>query len=418
MFSKIMIRFRSGAGLGRDAILLSLGRYGQFAVTLITLPVIARFLSVADFGVYAIGSGLYFLGSIFTDWGLSLPVGARIRSLGRTEGRLLRETFFAFRVLTVALVLIVMVIMMVIGADVVFVLAFLAGGFSSLGEEWLLIAQGKFLAVLYCQWAGRVVYLGVVFGGLPFWQDVSVPFIGLLLGALLSALLSWRVVGRPRLGRRTGRPSTLALIRLGLPSVLAKILTNLSGASVPVILALKFPLSTIGIYNGSDRLLRAGVSALDSLVVAQFHRVSLKANAKSYSTKLFTQVCSLALVSGLVLGSAIWILAPVAETFIYGDSLPGVTDVLRVGCLLVPAAALVSTINTNVFSIKQKTGPMLVSSSVAALVLVALLLMAGSDWSAVKIAACVVTAEWCSALVTFVLGLMLVYRGRHSPEDG
>lgn len=248
---------------------MTLGRYGQFGVTLITLPIIARALSVTEFGVYAVGSGLYFLGSIFTDWGLSLPLGAKERSVGAIASRVLRGNFFAFRVISILLVVVILGVIVVLGGSGVLALAFLAGCVSSLGEEWLLTARGKFLSIVYCQWVGRAFYLAVVFFVLPFRGSVVIPFIGLFGGAVLSTVLSWRPFGRPRIADAAGSFAIWSLVKLGFPSVMAKILTNMSGTSVSVLLSVKFPLHVIGVFSGSDRLVRAGVSALDSVVVAQ-----------------------------------------------------------------------------------------------------------------------------------------------------
>ncbi|MDN4612583.1 lipopolysaccharide biosynthesis protein [Arthrobacter burdickii] len=401
---------RSGAGLGRDAFLMTLGRYGQFGVTLITLPIIARSLSVAEFGVYAVGSGLYFLGSIFTDWGLSLPLGAKERSIGEIESRALRGDFLTFRLISVLLVVVILGATVVLGGSGVLALAFLAGCVSSLGEEWLLTARGKFLSIIYCQWVGRAFYLAVVFFVLPFRESVVVPFIGLLGGAVLSTVLSWRSVGRPRVADASGYSAIWSLLRLGLPSVMAKVLTNMSGTSVSVLLSMKFPLQVIGVFSGSDRLVRAGVSALDSVVVAQFPRIASDVLVQGYSWKIFARVCGLALLCGTVACGGLWACAPLIEKLLYADALPGVVDVLRVASFLIPASALVSTINTNVFSVQQRTGPMLTSAAAAAAVLVGMLGFAPPSSSAVYVAGCVVVSEWCGALVALGLAIRSLRR--------
>lgn len=403
-----MSKLRSGGAIGRDALLLSLGKYGQFAVTLITLPLIARTLETSEFGVYAVGTGLFFLGSIYSDWGLSLPLGARFQSKQGLFGDGLRGTFFLFRLAIFAIALLIAVVLLLLGISPIYLLAFFAGAISSLGEEWLLVAEGKFLRALGCQWIGRALYLGIVFIVLPVWPNVYVPFVALALGAFVSSIFSWRFAGRPKMTEDCVWNDHVELFRLGLPVVIARVLLNFTGSSLSVLLAGKFSFNVIAIFSGSDRLIRAGVSALDSVVVAQFPRVNAAANTNGYRFRLLLDVVALALTAGVCANVVIWFSAPIIETILYAGALPGVVDVLRLGSFIIPAAALVSTINTNVFSVRQRTMPLLWVAGTGVAVALSLIIMLPQNADALAITGCIVIAEWTSAIVAVTVGLLMV----------
>ena len=74
------VRLSPASGLRRiigDTGRIVVGRYSQFIVTLITVPLVARALGVDEVGHLGVGTSSVFLGSIVVDWGLTQILASR-----------------------------------------------------------------------------------------------------------------------------------------------------------------------------------------------------------------------------------------------------------------------------------------------------------------------------------------------------
>src|SRR4051812_828507 len=54
-----------------DTVLVAAGRYSQFLIAVVSLPLISHHLGLAEFGLYAIGTAAYFFGTAMGDCGLA-----------------------------------------------------------------------------------------------------------------------------------------------------------------------------------------------------------------------------------------------------------------------------------------------------------------------------------------------------------
>lgn len=397
---------------GWDVATLAVGRYGQFVITLVTLPLIARNTSTEQFGLYAVGTALFFFGSVFCDWGLSLPLGAMAKDASPRRIRALRSDYLLLRIKLILIATIMAVTFLFFGGSHTLAAGFLAGCLSSLGEDWLLIASGRFLASVTCQWAGRIVYLLCVFISVPIFKDPFPVFLALSSSAIVTMFANWYLLGIPRLTSANSEIKALTLLGLGLPVVAAKLVTNVYGIGLSVFLAARVPVAVVGVYSGGDRVIRAVAAALDSFVIAQFPHIARRVNAAGMNWVILMQVLIVAAGTGGLFATLIWIAAPWIVEFLYGDALDGAVDVLRLTAILIPASALTSTINTNIFNSQQRTRPIFLIAVAGCAVTLGAVLFWPVPLSAVGIGLAVVVGEWTAAMVALCLAITSVRNGR------
>lgn len=405
----------SGGGLWRsswDVVTLAVGRYGQFVVTLVTLPLIARNTNTEQFGLYAIGTALYFFGSVFCDWGLSLPLGSLTKGSSPRAIRIIRSDYLRLRLQLLCAALVLTGVFIAFGGSSIVAAGFVAGCLSSLGEDWLLIASGRFLASVGCQWAGRVVYLGGVFVAVPMFKDPMPVFLALGASSIITVFVNWCLLGIPRLFRPQRVISAKRMLSMGLPAVLAKLVTNLYGIGLSAFLAVKVPVAVVGIYSGGDRVIRAVAAALDSFVIAQFPRIARRVNTSGMSWMILLQVVAVAAATGAFFAAVIWISAPGIVSFLYGDALSGAVDVLRCTAFLIPASALTSTINTNIFNSQQRTLPILIVAITGCVVTLGSVALWSGELPPAAIGWLVVAGEWAAAIMAISLAVANVGKAR------
>lgn len=139
----------------RDIGFVSFGKYGQYLVTFITVPLIARVLGAHGLGLLAMAMSAYFIGSLIVDLGITSFMAARVPEAEDNHGagprfaavNQLRGDYLAVRLsllVTLGLALGVGLVFGVPEPVQMILLGLFAGGFWSMSEDWLLIGQGRF----------------------------------------------------------------------------------------------------------------------------------------------------------------------------------------------------------------------------------------------------------------------------------
>ena len=196
-----MRRLPGSAGVLRDVVLVSAGRYGQYAITLVTIPLCARLLGPAGMGLLAIAMSTYFLGALCTDLGITAFVAARAEKPGLARLRgdyagLRAAALGAFTALFLLAAALPVPRAVEMGA-----LGLVVGSVSAGGDDWVLLGTGRFGAVVAQQTAGRVVYLALLVALLPQVRTPEVAMGCLLAGNVVAVAWSWartlRDHGRP-----------------------------------------------------------------------------------------------------------------------------------------------------------------------------------------------------------------------------
>ena len=143
----------------RDIGFVSFGKYGQYVVTIVTVPLIARLLGPEGLGLVAIGMSSYFIGTVLVDLGITQFLAATVPS---GDVRQIRGNYLAIRTSIFGTIVGALLLGLVLGAGPVvtmILLGLFAGGLWSMSEDWVLIGQLRFGASTWYQAVGRVAYL-------------------------------------------------------------------------------------------------------------------------------------------------------------------------------------------------------------------------------------------------------------------
>lgn len=343
----------------RDVGILAVTQYGQFLVTLVSVPFMARTLGATGLGHAAAATAAYFLGGVIVDFGLSFPLAARLVGRG-DSGSVLRVRYTRLRTMTFAVLVGLAVAVHMAPTPYTIRIAALglcAGGASALHDSWILMARGQFWRFAFAEWSGRLVYCAVLVAGItelptPNWVPLSLGAGALTTAATSRLLVRWRT-------RRhdTDQPSagTRELVALGLPALLGRLLSTSYSQAAPLFYASLLSAGSVGLFSASDRVIRAAQALSYPAAVAIFPRLSteqsdiavLAAKAKRYA------VLSAALAS---VGSVLLVaLAPGVVELLYGSGYAPSVNVLRVQSLLLPFAVGSTMLVTNFFNIVGDT---------------------------------------------------------------
>ena len=344
----------------RDIGYVSFGKYGQYVVTVVTLPLTARVLGTEGLGLLAIGMASYFIGSMLIDLGITSFLAAKMNDENVNQ---LRGDYIAIRATILTTLGAALCVSLLMGADVyvhMIVLGLFTGGVWSLSEDWVLIGQGRFGASTAYQGIGRLVFLALLVLLLPRYPHASIVLLCLLASSIPTVALTWRdsfrVYGRP------ARPAHVReILRIGAPVLTSRLLITTYGQGAPAIYSGVLSAASLGLFSASDRLVRAVQSLLDPIGFALLPRMARKNNRddfwRSATRALLATLCAAAVATAIV-----WLAAPLAINLIFGDGFEGAVALLRVEILVIPATALTSFVTTAVLPVKQDTSGILIGA--------------------------------------------------------
>ncbi|MGV9679880.1 lipopolysaccharide biosynthesis protein [Nocardia sp. NPDC003482] len=398
----------------RDIGYVSFGKYGQYVITVVTLPLIARQLGTHGVGLLAIGMSAYFIGSLAVDLGITSFLAAKVHDddTGADIARL-RGTYFAIRATTLTVLGLALLVSLVAGVRPplhMILLGLFAGGVWSISEDWLLIGQGRFGASTLYQGIGRVGYLALLVVLLPRLPSASTAMLCLLLSSLVTVALTWwdalRTFGIP------GRPGRFGqVLRIGAPVVTSRALVTSYGQGSAAVYAAVLDAASLGLYSAGDRLVRAIQSLLDPIGFALLPRMARRSADESFwrhSIRSLGACVSAAVLA--VLG--VWLAAPLLIHIMFGGAFTGAVPLLRLEVLILPATTITSFVTTAVLPVRQDTVGVLVGAVIGTAVAAGALTIAvhtHSVWTLVYGTLC---AEISVALWYLVRMRWLVLRER------
>lgn len=387
---------RSGgpARVIRDVALVSAGRYGQYAVTLVTLPLCARLLGPAGMGLLAIAMSTYVLGALCTDLGITAFVAARAQrpGLARLRGDyagLRGAALCAFTALYLLAVTLPVPHAVSVGA-----LGLVVGSASACGDDWVLLGRGRFGAVVLQQSAGRLVYLVLLVAVLPRVRTPEAAMGALLAGTLVAVGWSWartcRDHGRPA---RPGPPT--ALLRIGAPVLAARLLSSSYGPGAATVAAPALTPHALGLFSASDRPVQAAGSLLDAVGVSLLPRLSRR-DGEAFWSAARRGIGAVA-VGGAALAAAATLVAPWLVPVIFGADYAGSVPLLQVQAWALPGLAVSSFVATAVLPVLGDTRGVLLAGAVGAAVIAITLAVALRDHEPRTVVAGIVAAQTAAA---------------------
>lgn|GEM_PF-6458325 len=386
--------------IARDIGFVSVGKYGQYIITLVTLPLIARMLGPHGVGLLAIGMSSYYIGSLAVDLNITAFLSARVHDAEGPESDLhqLRGTYLLIRATTLGTLCLALLIGLLLDAPPqlhMVLLGLVAGGVWSFSEDWLLIGQGRFAASTLYQGAGRVVYLILLVALLPHVPNASMAMLCLLLSSVVTDVLNWwdafRTYGIP------GRPRFLRqVLRLGAPIVASRALVTSYGQGSAAVYSAVLNTATLGLYSAGDRLVRAIQSMLDPIGFALLPRMARRSGEESFwrnSIRAITACVAVATVGVL----CVWLAAPLLIHVMFGSAFLRAVPLLRTEVLILPATAVSSFVTTAVLPVREDTAGVFAGATVGTCVAATALLTAAHTHSVWTLVYGTVCAEFTVA---------------------
>ncbi|MEU6581666.1 lipopolysaccharide biosynthesis protein [Nocardia sp. NPDC046763] len=379
----------------RDIGFVSLGKYGQFLVTAVTVPLTARTLGVSGVGLLAIGMSAYFLGSLLVDLGINTFLAALLNDEGLDE---LRGSYLAVRGAGLSIIAVALTAGLAVGVGPhlrMILLGLFVGGFLSMSEDWLLVGQARFGASMTYQIAGRVVYLVLLVAMLPRLPHAEVVLLCLLLSSVVTVVLTWRDA-HTRFGR-PGRPTKVVMIlRTGAPVLASRLLVTSYGQGTATVYSSVLDAASLGLYSASDKLVRAVQSLLDPIGLALLPRMARERTDPSFWRHEMRALAACVIVAAVAV-AGIWVTAPFAVQLIYDDDFRAVVPMLRVEVCILVATATTSFVTTAILPVRQDTVGIMIGAVVGTAVAATALLLTLRTHSVWTLVWGTVAAEFCVA---------------------
>lgn len=408
-------RIRELATVLRDIAYVSFGKYGQYLVTVATLPLIARLLGASGMGLLAIGMSAYFLGSLIVDLGITSYLAARVQESGtdRDVVNHTRGTYLAIRGGILGVLAVALVTAVSAGAPQylgMVLLGLFVGGFWSMSEDWVLIGQGRFGASTLYQSIARVGYLVLLLTLLPRFPTAAMAMLCLLGSSVISLALTWwdtwRAFGAP------GRPrGAWKLIRAALPVVTGRLLVTSYGQGAAAGYGAVLDAASLGLYSAADRLVRAVQSLLDPIGFALLPRMAERGRDERFWPDAL-RALALCVAAACAASAALWVAAPLVIGLVFGDEFGGAAGVLRLEALILPATTVTSFVTTAILPVRQDTVGVLIGSATGTVVAGCALLLTLRTHSVWTLAAGIVAAEFAVAIWYLARMRALIVRER------
>lgn len=376
-------RFRPLA-TARDVGLVTFGKYGQYVVTVVTVPLMARVLGAEGLGLVAIGMSSYFVGSVLVDLGIAQFLSAM---MSREDVRQLRGNYLVIRAVTLSVIGAALLIGLAVDVGVpgrLILLGLFAGGLSSISEDWVLIGQARFAASTGYQAVGRIIYLVLLVGILPRFPSAEIALLCLMVSALITVGLTWQDSLR-RFGRPARPHRILATIRMGITVLTSRLLVLGYGQGSTAIYSTVLAPASLGLFSAGDRLVRAVQSMLDPIGFALLPRMAGISHEDRFWRRgvLALLVC---VALACVASAALWVAAPLLINLIFGHHFAEAIPFLRLEALILPATALTSFTTTAILPVRKDAAGVLIGAVIGLCVAGIWLYIAvrtGSVWSLV-----------------------------------
>lgn len=411
------MRFRSLWALLRDSGLVLVGRYGQYIVAFVSIPVVARSLGVQGFGEYSVATAGGFFGSLIVDLGLSSVLATDFARGGIRAAS--RATFIALRLLVLSLLCVAFVLALTLNwtASSLILAGMIMGGMSSIGEDWILIGSSQYVFLATSQLIVRLASLiGLVVmlpGHTSVWVAIAILAAANVIGAALTWTITWRTVNfaRPNLAEAT------RLLRVALPIVSSRALGIASNQGPTLgFSALVIP-QVFGLFAISDKLIRAAQSSLDALSIALLPRLGRAAgNSRQAFRYQVRRSLILAFVIGTVGATVLVLIAPWLVRALLGPQFSDAVAALQIQAWTLPAAGLTSVCLGAVLITAKDYRGMLLVSAIGLLALPVGLAVGTVFASPVALATGALIVDWSLAVAALVRTLVRHGIGRVGHE--
>ena len=409
-----MSRLRERLAVVRDIGFVSFGKYGQYVITLFTIPLCARILGPAGMGLLAVAMSAYFIGALVTDMGITTFLAARVDDPGLAT---LRGTYLSLRLVVVAVFGIAFVAATLLPlAPIVEMIAIglFGGGLSASGDDWVLMGRKRFGAIVVQQSVGRVVYLILLVALLPVWPVAETAMIALITSGLVPVLWSWfrtiRDYGPPA---RPAEP--LGLLKTGGPVLAARLLENTYEQGAATLFAPALSHHTLGLFTAGDRPVQAAGSLLDAVGWSLLPRMAARRDDHDDFWSTAFRMSGLVAVMGTFAAACACLLAPWFIPLLFGDEFVAAVPLLQVEAWVLPGMAVASFLSTAILPVRQDTTGVVIGASIGAAIALVALGFAFHTHSAMTVVIGIVVAE--TTVAVFYLLRTRALRAKAGPVE-
>lgn len=386
----------------RDIAYVIFGRYGQYLITLVTLPLTARVLGPPGLGLLAVGMSSYFIGSLLGDLGITTYLAARVHDANLSR---LRGGYLQIRgaILLVSLTGVVVAFALHAPQHVQMIaLGLFGGALSAIGDDWVLVGEGRFGVQLVYQSIGRVLYLGLLVGLLPAIRTAEIALLCLIASSLVPVALSWwRTCRDHGLPQRPAPGESAEMLRLAVPVLSARLLENTYEQGVATLFSPALSSHSMGIFSGSDRVVQAASSSLDAIGIGLLPRLARRGRRDDDVRALWTGIrTSLIAVAALSLSVAIAIslTAQWIVPLLFGHSFDQSIPLMRLEAFILPGTAIASFVTTAVLPVLGDAHAALRGSLIGTAIIAVALIQAFRDGSPTTVVWGIIAAESAVAL--------------------
>ena len=206
-------------------------------------------------------------------------------------------------------------------------------GLERMGQVATLDIAGKALALI-----GMLLWVHKPVDG---WKALAVMGVSALLSVLIALILAYREVPV----RLPNYANVWKMLRLGWTMFLFRSAVSLYTVGNTFILGFFAPPLIVGYYAGAEKISKAFLGLMGPVSQALYPRLShLIQHSRAEAARLVRTSMGVMGVSGVVIGLAVFILAPLLVRILLGEGYEPAVPVLRVFALLPPLMALSSVL--------------------------------------------------------------------------
>lgn len=404
--------------LARDIVFILLGKYGQYVITLVTIPITARALGVDGIGLLAVGTGAYFFGSAVVDFGLTqllAAVAATNRSLAaiRTSYLLLR-----LALLTVLSGFLVPVLLIPDSSAQIIMIALglFFGGLTSCGEDWIFIGQMKYGLLAAIQVLARVIYLGILVVAMVTIPSPEIAITCLGISSLVNITLTWVLASRWSPLGAFELSGIAHLVKTGWPAFFSRLMSAGYQQGAATIYSLVVVPGALGLYSSAEKVVRAASSALDAMSIALLPRMARREESRSGFWRAARNNLIFGAGLGAMAGGGIALMAEPIVAVLFGSAFEASAGLLRVQAIALPALALSSISISSILYVQRDTKGVLWAAVTGLVVTGGVVALASVYPSALTLSWGLVATEWTVALYA-ILRVLWLRRERESAAE-
>lgn len=350
-----MLRARLADEGSGEIVALYAVHAATIAAPLAIVPYASRVLGPEHWGVYSIFHSLALYSSMLMEYGFNLSATrevAKMRESRAERARLLTDVFSAKLMLGGVLLLLLFAAsrwapILAGRPDLMTGAALFALG-QGASMVWYFQGTARVRSIAGLEIGGRVLAIGLTFFAVhrpaDAWLLLAINGFALVLVAALSSAMAVADSGfvRPSLG------GAMRTLKDGFSLFIFRGAVSLYTLANSFVLGMLAPPASVGFFAGAERINKGLIGFLNPLIQAYYSRLSHAATGPKKEFRKLQRRSMYAVVGvGLVLGTFIFLAAPLLVTVVLGPGYAPAVRVLRILALLAPLSAISSTLGVH-----------------------------------------------------------------------